>query len=44
MQLDGTARPSMMRDLVESNTNKDGQIDGEEDIAACAAEVYGGES
>jgi len=42
--LDGTARPSMMRDLIESNTDKDGRIDSEHDIAACSSVTYGGGS
>jgi len=43
MQLEGTAHASMARDLVELYT-KDGRIDGENDIAACAAATYAGGS
>lgn len=43
MQLDGTARPSMMQELIENHTDKDGRIEGEDDIAACTAVTYGGE-
>ena len=34
----------MMTDLVEQHTAQDGRIDGEEDIAACAAITYTGRS
>jgi cytochrome P450 len=40
--LDGTARPSMMQELIENHTDKDGRIEGEDDIAACTAVTYGG--
>ncbi|KIM77529.1 hypothetical protein PILCRDRAFT_825308 [Piloderma croceum F 1598] len=40
--LEGTARSSMMTDLVEQHTVQYGCIDGEEDIAACAAITYTG--
>jgi hypothetical protein len=33
----------MMSDLIESNTDKDGYINSEDDIAACAAVTYAGE-
>ena len=41
-QIDGTARSSMLSDLIERNTDKDGLIDSEEDIAACVAVAYAG--
>ena len=44
IQLDGTARPSMLSDLIERNTDKDGRIDSEEDIAASVAVAYAGMS
>jgi hypothetical protein len=34
----------MLSDLIDMNTDKDGRIDSEEDIAACAAVTYAGES
>jgi hypothetical protein len=43
-QIDGTARSSMLSDLIERNTDKDGRIDSEEDIAACVAVAYAGMS
>jgi hypothetical protein len=43
-QIDGTARFSILSDLIERNTDKDGHIDSEDDIAACAAVTYAGES
>lgn len=42
VQLDGTARPSMMSELVETHTDKNGQIHEEENIAACTAVTYAG--
>ena len=44
MQLEGTAHSSMTSDLVELFTTKDGRINREDDIAACAAVTYAGES
>lgn len=44
MQHDGTARSSILTDLIESNTRKDGHIEHEEDIAASAAVTYAGGS
>jgi len=41
---EGTARSSMMTDLIEQYTAKDGHIDGEDDIAASAAIMYAGGS
>jgi hypothetical protein len=43
-QSEGTARSSMMTDLIEQYTTKDGHIDGEDDIAASAAIMYAGVS
>jgi hypothetical protein len=43
-QIDGTARFSMLSDLIERHTDKDGRIDSEDDIAACAAVAYAGMS
>jgi hypothetical protein len=43
-QSEGTARSSMMTDLIEQYTTKDGHIDGEDDIAASAAIMYAGMS
>ena len=32
----------MLSDLIECNTDRDGRIDSEEDIAACVAVAYAG--
>ena len=44
LQREGTARSSMMTDLVEQYTTQDGHIDGEDDIAASVAVTYAGAS
>ena len=43
-QREGTARSSMVADLVEKYTTQDRHIDGEDDIAASAAITYAGVS
>lgn len=42
MQLEGTARPSMMSHLVESNMDKDGHVKDEDVIAGAVAGAYAG--